>query len=52
MNRRKVKRVELKVGTLHVGMMMGKNRVLSYVMERRKCGNCPGLKLISHTMKL
>ena len=36
MNRRKVKRVELKVGTLNVGMMTGKGRELADGMERRK----------------
>ena len=36
MSRRKVKRVELKVGTLNVGTMTGKSRELADVMERRK----------------
>ena len=36
MNRRKVKRAELKVGTLNVGTMMGERRELADVMERRK----------------
>ena len=35
-NRKKVMRVELKVGTLNVGVMMGKSRELADVMERRK----------------
>ena len=42
MNRKKVKRVELKMGTLKVGMM-GKSRELADVMERRKMDAlCPG----------
>ena len=36
MNRKKATRVELKVGTLNVGTMMGKSRELADVMERRK----------------
>ena len=36
MNRKKATRVELKVGTLNVGMMTGKSRELADVMERRK----------------
>ena len=36
MSRRKVKRLELKVGTLNVGTMTGKSRELADAMERRK----------------
>ena len=36
MNRRKVKRVEMKVGTQDVGRMTGKSRELEDLMERRK----------------
>ena len=35
-NRKEAKRVELKVGTLNVGTMMGMSRELADVMERRK----------------
>jgi len=35
-NRKKAKRVDLKVGTLNVGTMTGKSRELADVMERRK----------------
>ena len=34
MNRRKVRRVELNVGTLNVGMMTGKGRALPDVMTK------------------
>ena len=36
MNRKKAKRVELKVGTLNVGTMTGKSRELTDMMEIRK----------------
>ena len=36
MSRRKVKRLELKVGMLNVGTMTGKSREPADVMERRK----------------
>ena len=36
MNRKKVTRVELKVGTLNMGTMTGKSRELADVIERRK----------------
>ena len=43
MSRRKVKRLELKVGTLNVGKMIGKSRKLADVMERSQVDVlCPG----------